>query len=79
MTVTGLSDSETHFGVEAVATAQSAGVALVHVLVADDAGALVIVLHRGEQRGRGNCHGRHQTLLLKGRERGRGQMKRGST
>ena len=53
---------------EAVAAAQSAGVALIHVLVADDAGALVIVLHGGEQRGRGNCHRRHETLFLEGRE-----------
>lgn len=37
----------TNIGVEAMATAELAGVIVVHVLVADDARSLVVVLHHG--------------------------------
>ena len=46
----------TYVSMETMTTAETAGVMIVHVLVADDTRTLVIILHRGGEEDRGNCH-----------------------
>ena len=46
----------TYVSMETMTTAETAGVMIVHVLVADDTRTLIIILHRGGEEDRGNCH-----------------------
>ena len=46
----------TYVSMETMTTAETAGVMIVHVLVADDTRTLIIILHRGGEEDWGNCH-----------------------
>ena len=46
----------TYVSMETMTTAETAGVMIVHVLIADDTRTLIIILHRGGEEDRGNCH-----------------------